>query len=1411
MADYLQSPPQLPLEPPSKTPPWSSLGADADKDKAHISLQEDSEKSWGKEDEIGGSEVLSWETQDGALRSSPLPEQDRLALGRAWDLPAGARQVYAAYGKVYWIDGQGRLSIHDWKQNQTWVFPYSEPVTRFAPFSMNVVYVAAGKTLQRWELDHKTARRISPGDFDASIIDRVIPNLNSDLSSADVFFLHPGGWVKSYYQNMSQHSGSFARLEEEGEPAEKLRAGGAGLFYRVRDGKTTVWKRSNPTGHAEEYGTIPFAAQSMTAVSLGFADRTKPKTKTLLVATAEGLVQWDLEDKKYRLIPISGLSEPASRGEVRVQVDDNRVMLCAGTRLFEISQEGLRREISAQETVWAWSDKNPMYVKDGALHIGDFSFPLAKAAPRPFGLRWWDALKRLLGLAKAPQEVLDLGVSEQDWQALNLPSNKRLIYDTLSGFSVGLHALYVGETGGGKTWIAERVAKLTANKLWLVSFKEHTRAKDFIYRETFGEEGKGRTGLTYGPVLRWMIEGGVLVLDEIHKPLEGVADLNNILANGEFQMPDGTIIKLDPKKSFVIATMNPVKPPYRGEPPSGELASRFGMTKEVNYLPEEEEYGLLRIFFKEAPQALLRKLVGIANELRPLYPDPLGLPIASRTLVNFMKYMQAYPDTDAVNQFMIAYNPVAITQDLSARDAIVDIIKKHDLAGEGPEAVVSAPARRNIKELFPEKSGPAAAPAQADDGDADPDRDGYSDGGYYNGGADSAMMDMMDADRLMSSMPFTSPKTPGAWDKVTPEMEAWAKVLEDMARMLARFPLLRLVPFYYVEKRGESIEETSRRWRTLIDLFEIHYLPNDMGELDREVAQGRTAHEVWHLLFSRPDLILDEPELIDNMSFQALWWAVEDPRVNNLGLARHPGAKPWINAAYAKDYAIHNLDEERRFWDERIPMHMQFLYALVYQWWAGRPDPRVTDPRVAEALKRAGPAIRRAIKTQDAARAFAVIRDQIWPIYKELIEEQVQDKSRQNQRQNQKQDGRPNDQKQDGQSQGGESPDSDGEPSEEDERHQRAQEQEARDQAERESKDYREKHAPSMSQDPEKMSKEQQEKAKKEMEEARDKMEQSQRESQGGSQKEKQQGRQGGKKADQSQGQQSSPDKNSGGTQGRADQPDKADDPKQAAKQKERLGKADEEHRATPADRVLYQDYLRRVQKFIPFMRQQFQHALRQQLRQRVIHNRDDGDLDPDSFPRIPMGARDVFSEEMSPNKVLYRVSLLIDFSGSMKGEKKERSIEGAVMMMEALEKVPGVAFEIVIYDSVPLVLKPYNKKLTPDLKASIVGIINGNGGSTDTFTALKEAIGRVRMGRGDKMIIVVNDGDPDKSFDREAFRQMVIAARDVEIHGIGLGSEAQMVLDLFPPGRGWWLKDVADFVKNLRRILTSKLMSVRR
>ncbi|MFA5140357.1 MAG: vWA domain-containing protein, partial [Elusimicrobiota bacterium] len=784
----------------------------------------------------------------------------------------------------------------------------------------------------------------------------------------------------------------------------------------------------------------------------------------------------------------------------------------------------------------------------------------------------------------------------------------------------------------------------------------------------------------------------------------------------------------------------------------------------------------------------VRKLVAIANDLRKIYPEVLPLPIAPRTLLHIAEHIARFPWDDPADIFMNTYNPSSIVEDPAIRPAIQRALEAHGLGRFG--LVGRAAERKRLGRPDYDKV-PADKPKPQSEQPPEDLTRGWAD----DSGDDWAFMGL--GGRL-PPMPFNSPSD-STKPQESPIDEAWAKVVEDVVRILTGYAPLRFVPFYYLEKHGERESNTPRRWRTLLGMEEIQYLPEDIDARDRNVSLGKAAHESWHVLFSHPEIIFDEPEMAKNMAFQALWWAIEDPRVNRLGLGRHPGSRKWVDAAYRKEYAVKDLEAERARWDAEIPLHLQFNYALIYEWWSGEPDPRVTDPRVLEALHEAESAIRRAYSAENAKRSFQIIKDEVWPIYKKLVDEAYQDAM--DQESGQQGDGQQGEgqqgEGQEGEGQEGQAGQSGkqgkagkGKKKELSAEEQKKLEDKVREKMEEKEKEFRDKHASKVVESPEKMSEAEKQKAAEEMKKLREKMSQAQK-------------GQKGQKAQQGQKQdgQSSDGQSSQASDGKSQS-------KPSAKQKERLSKADEVHKdVTPKERDRYQEFLSRVRHLVPETRHQLQSVLAQKVRRRTIRNRRSGELDPDALHRIPAGARDIFKEELAPNKVLYRVSLLIDTSGSMSTEKKEAALEGAVMLVEALEKVAGIQYEIVKFDSDPKVLKAYNERLSPERKASLIKSILEGSGSTESHVALREAIERIRMGRGEKLIIMVNDGDPDNNFDRDQYRQMIENTRDVEVHGVGLGPSAQLVLDLFPPGRGWWLKDAAELAKKLRNILQKKIL----
>jgi MoxR-like ATPase len=681
-------------------PLWKEAGAPSETD---LQVKQDN----GALSDLGAERDL---TEDAQVQTEPveveLPEPvygaDKVGLQR-WVVTGGVRYAALVKGGVFWVDGTGNVFLYRRASAET-VRVVVAP-GKLGPVTVSedgkYVYAVADGRLQRWELKDGgiSAKSVKADPLDGAGI-RALEPLNAEDASSrgDGVQILMGDkrlyWAKSKIVTQSEGA---EQITKNGSLRSGLVSAGRSLYTEKAAGGTRVWLKPyfGSETKLEDLGVLPFELQAVVPGSV---------RGTYFAAVSGGIVEWDVKTRRYRLFPVEGL---AAAGKVQgMDVDrDNRILVSGSHSLLQAELAPAQDYLASRAAeVRLWSQSNPMYIKDGALHIGDFSFPIAKkaAAPKSGLARLGAALKSLFGVKSAvPAEVSGMGIGEKEWQALNLPTNKRLIYDTLKGFSLSQHMLYIGETGGGKTWVAERIAKLTGNELWMVSMNEYTRNKDLIARETFGEEGKNKTGLTMSTVLRWMTEGGVLLLDEMHKPLEGIAVLNNILQNGEYRMPDGRIIKYDKTKSWVIGTMNPVKPPYKGEPPSGELSSRFGMTLEVKYLPADEEAALLGIFYSKVPRAVLDKLVAIANDLRKVYPDILPLPIAPRTLMHIVEHAARYPGDSIVDIFRKTYNPASIVEDPAIDEAILRVLEAHDLAGTGVKPAKAEPAPKPADDDVP--------------------------------------------------------------------------------------------------------------------------------------------------------------------------------------------------------------------------------------------------------------------------------------------------------------------------------------------------------------------------------------------------------------------------------------------------------------------------------------------------------------------------------------------------------------------------------------------------------------------------------------------------------------------------------------------------------------------------------------
>ncbi len=224
-----------------------------------------------------------------------------------------------------------------------------------------------------------------------------------------------------------------------------------------------------------------------------------------------------------------------------------------------------------------------------------------------------------------------------------------------------------------------------------------------------------------------------------------------------------------------------------------------------------------------------------------------------------------------------------------------------------------------------------------------------------------------------------------------------ASELEAVARLLLRDERVRVVPggwWSYYPERGEVV-----------------YPPNLLTEWPASRALGALCHEVAEVLFSGREAVgvferftAQAGELrCPPPSAQLLLNAINDLRINRLYLEQFPGSRRYFRALYrsatlvpkddlrAGDLAIHRGRPTPR----PLPHHL-FVDALTVRWAATlapttEPGGAVEDERVRRALARCWPAVERAIAAADLADLAEIVRQDVLPVYAELVEASADD------------------------------------------------------------------------------------------------------------------------------------------------------------------------------------------------------------------------------------------------------------------------------------------------------------------------------------------------------------------------------------------------------------------------------------
>lgn len=221
-----------------------------------------------------------------------------------------------------------------------------------------------------------------------------------------------------------------------------------------------------------------------------------------------------------------------------------------------------------------------------------------------------------------------------------------------------------------------------------------------------------------------------------------------------------------------------------------------------------------------------------------------------------------------------------------------------------------------------------------------------------------------------------------------------------------------------------KLNEPGEGWHWNFQDNEIKVDPQDLVEKSLDYLRFVTSHEGTHRRISRAGDI--PQEIWRQPGFSFMTNAIEDPRVNNFLADAYPKAREQMKLVYEMDAQLEA--QAKKDANDQLGFQPRFVTAgfeYIKQWFRStqgqpvefsddlRPEVREVVEKTLEAARDAWlryPSKQEADQGEDLIRRYAnvsyeVIRDEVWPEFKKLVDQDMQDQEIQELMQQMMQDG----------------------------------------------------------------------------------------------------------------------------------------------------------------------------------------------------------------------------------------------------------------------------------------------------------------------------------------------------------------------------------------------------------------------